>query len=331
MPSAQVIDFGEDPYANAMGGFAKNFLGALNKRTAEKRNDELFGKIKEKYGPDAKAEDIFRDVLKSEGLDQEYKRNKLDEIKQLAELDNKKELNQYQKALLEYRKQKIDAAEDKKNGKKPLTDFQKRDLKLKKVRLKLEKSRLKIAAGKQARDLPEKVDKYTSTLLKNADVKMAVHDKADLNSFVSQLMEEDGLGIDDAFNKANAYITARNDKVDEYVNGEATITKNPQSWFGNKPGEIESSMKQAVSDLNQLYEEDGIENQKDLREIAMKAGWNKDQANAMLQMLFQQKGKKMLGRKTKASASPSAETTAKIPLENQGEDAEFASLKGVFG
>ena len=75
MPSAQVINFGEDPYANAMGGFARNFLSEISEKALQQRNENIFQKIKEKYGKDAQPKDIFRDVLEHGGLDPDYKRN----------------------------------------------------------------------------------------------------------------------------------------------------------------------------------------------------------------------------------------------------------------
>lgn len=323
MPSAQVIDFGEDPYSNAMGGFAKNFLGALNKRTAEKRNDEIFSKIKEKYGPDASAETIFRDVLESEGLDQEYKRNKLDEIKDYAALSTKGRTTPYQNAMLEIRKDELNLRKDKAEKEaegKGITPYQEKVLKNQEVRLAQDKRRLDQAAQKQEADLPQRIDRYTSGLLKDADTKLPAHDKADLNSFIHQLMTEDKLGVDEAFNRAYDYIETRREKVDN-----VKITPKPTSWIGSpNPKQVQENMEKAFLELEALYDEDGVESQKDLRSIAERAGWSSEDTTKMLQRLFQSKGKKLLGRKSGPQQS------AQIPFQEQGRAAQVAGLDDIL-
>jgi len=320
MPSAQVINFGEDPYANAMGGFAESFLGTLNEKTAQKRNENIFSKIKEKYGPDAEPETIFRDVLESEGLDQDYKRNKLNEIKEFASLSTKAKITPYQQAMLDMRTDELNLKKNKADEtvEKPITAYQKKVLANQETRLALDRQRLDQAAKTNDAKFPEQLDKYTTNILKDADVKLPPHDKADLNGFIDQLMKEEGLGINDAFNRAYQYIEARRDKVDN-----VQITERPTSWVGSpNQSEVTRNMDEAYQQLKALYEEDGIDNQKELRSIAARAGWQPDEITKMLQRVFQVHGKQL--------ASPRARKSAEIPFKEQGVAAEEGGLDDLL-
>lgn len=317
MPSAQVINFGEDPYANAMGGFARNFLTEINEKAGLRRNENIFQKIKQNYGPDAEPEDIFRDVLEHEGLDQEYKRNKLNEIKDYAELSTKKKKTAYDDAMLEVRKEELKIKQkESDDSQKPITPYQKRVLENQDLRLKLDERRLEQAAKTQDEKLPEYIDKYTTSLLKNADVNLPAHDKADLNSFVEQLMD-DGQGVNEAFNKAYNYIQARREKIDQ-----VEITPRPAKWLGEpNPTEIEQGMEQAYQQLKALHDEDGVDNQKELRQIASRAGWLPDEITMMLRKIFQRAGKSLSGRPVKAS---------KVEGSEQGVASEVGGLDDIL-
>lgn len=109
MPALQTVNLGGDPKATAMGSFAKNFLGALTEGAEKRKNDEIFKRISDQYGPDGKPEDMLWDIIKSEGLSQEYKNNKAAEIVQYATLKNKKtnELTPYQKGMLSIRQEEL--------------------------------------------------------------------------------------------------------------------------------------------------------------------------------------------------------------------------------
>lgn len=102
MPALQTVNFGADPRANSMGTFAKNFLTTLTEKAEQNKNDDLFRKISDKYGPDGKPEDMLWDIIRSEGLSQEYKKNKAAEIAQYATIKNKDKLSPYQQAQLEH-------------------------------------------------------------------------------------------------------------------------------------------------------------------------------------------------------------------------------------
>jgi len=319
MPSAQVVNFGEDPYANAMGGFAQNFLGEINEKAAQRRNENIFSKIKQKYGENAKPEDIFKDVLEAEGLDQEYKRNKLNEIKDYATLSTKGKTTPYQQAMLEIREEELNLKKNKAekgDTEKSITPYQQKVLKNQETRLQLERQRLDQAVATQDKKLPEYVDKYTTNLLKNADVKLPAHDKADLNDFVEQLMTEGDVGVNDAFNQAYNYIQARREKIDQ-----VEITPRPSKWLGSaSPEEVEQGMEQAFTQLKALHDEDGIDNQKELRAIASRAGWQPEEITMMLQKIFERSGKRLKGNSR----------SAQVAGEEQGEAAEAEGLDDIL-
>jgi hypothetical protein len=327
MPSAQVVNFGEDPYANAMGSFARNFLGEINEKAGQRRNENIFQKIKEKYGPEAKPEDIFRDVLEHEGLDQEYKRNKLNEIKEYASIATKGKTTPYQKAMLDIRQEELDLKKDKAekgDSEKPITPYQQKVLKNQQTRLALERQRLKQAANTQDKKLPEYVDKYTTSLLKNSDEKLPAHDKADLNAFVEQLVsdKENPMSVNDAFNRAYDYIQARREKIDN-----VKITPRPSAWFSDNPKEIAENQEKAYLELKALHDEDGIDNQKELRAIAERAGWKPEEITEMLKAVFKGAGKALRGAPRKDS---SAQQSAEIPRKEQGVASEEAGVDDIL-
>jgi hypothetical protein len=323
MPSAQVVNFGEDPYANAMGTFARNFLGEINEKAGQRRNENIFQTIKDKYGPEAKPEDIFKDVLEHEGLDQEYKRNKLNEIKEYAAIATKGKTTPYQDAMLKIREEELNLKKNKAEkgeDEKQITPYQQKVLKNQETRLALERQRLEQAAKTSDKKLPEYVDKYTTSLLKNAEEKLPAHDKADLNAFVEQLMtdEENPMSVNDAFNRAYDYIQARREKVDN-----VKITPRPSKWVGSaSPQEVEQGMEKAFTELQALYEEDGIENQKELRAIAQRAGWQPEEITLMLKKIFQRAGKSLRGAPVKSGAA--------VAGEEQGQVAEESGLDDIL-
>jgi hypothetical protein len=327
MPSAQVVDFGEDPYADAMGNFAKNFLGTLNEKTAQRRNESIFQKIREKYGPDAEPETIFRDVLEAQGLDREYKRNKLNEVKEYAALSAKKNISPYQQAMLDHREEELNLKRkklDSEGTEKPITPYQQKALANQEARLSIEQQKLNRSSKEEKHKLPQYIDKYTSGILKDSEVSLPAHDRADLNNFIEQLVSEDGLGISEAFNRAYQYIQARRDKIEE-----AKIAERPTRWVGSpSPSEIEESMAQAYEQLLALHDEDGVENQKELRKIAERAGWKPEEITQMLNRIFQKSGKSLRGPKNKSI--PSAEKSAEIPFEKQGQASEAAGVDEIL-
>ncbi len=153
---------------------------------------------------------------------------------------------------------------------KGITPYQEKVLKNQETRLTLERQRLQQAADSQDKKLPEYIDKYTSGLLKDAEVKLPANDKAELNGFVEQLMtdKENPMTVNEAFNHAYQYIEARREKIDT-----VQITPKPTAWIGKpNPNEVLQSADKAFQELKSLHYEDGIDSQKDLREIARRGG-----------------------------------------------------------
>lgn len=306
MPSAQVIDFGEDPNATSIGGFAKNFLTEVNDRATQRRNDELFRRIADKYGKDSNPEEMFTDILKSEGLDQEYKRNRLNEIKEYAELSNKKKLNLIEQAKLEQRQNELKAREETNR----IAD----------ARLQNEIRKTNAQGTKSKASLPKQISDYTKNILKESGESLPTNDLLDLNNFVEELVsdEESPVSIPDAVKHAYQYIQARREKIDTHQ-----ITPRPTPWVGSaNESDLNRDMDRAYQELKALYEEDGIDNQKDLRSIAERSGWKKEEINVMLQRVFRENGKKLRG------STP--EQSAEIPASEQGVVSEIGGIDDIL-
>lgn len=294
MPGLQVVNFGSDPYANAMGEFARSFADTFATKHAQRRNDELFSKISSKYGKDANPDDVMRDLLQAEGFDQEYKRNKINEIKEYASLIAKGKLTPYEQAMLDFKKEELEIKKKKKSDEeKPITPYQRKLLKNQEVRLAQDKQRLEQAAKNEDKKLPEYIDKYTTNLLKDSDTKLPPYDKAELNDFVQQLMtdKENPMSVNEAFNHAFQYIEGRRERIETFK-----PTPRPTSWIGDaNPQEVAQALDKLYQEIKFLHDEDGIENQKDLREIATRGGWKPEEITKVLQKVFQEAGKKLKG------------------------------------
>lgn len=305
MPSAQVINFGEDPYANAMGGFARNFLSTINEKTAQRRNDDLFKRIADQYGEDVSTERIIRDVIKAEGFDQDYKRNKLKELTDYATLGAKRDRNGYENAKLEQRREEL--------------EVRKKTNEIAENRLNNEANRIQATAEKNKGTTSKQINDYASKVLKDASVNLPAHDRADLTNFMDQLVNdpENPMTIPQAYKQAANYIDARREKIDT-----VKIAERPGYWSGTP---IVTAMQQAITDLQALHDEDGIDNQKELRTIAKRSSWKDEEITAMLQRVFASNGKKLRG-----PAPKSAQESAKIPLEIQGQTAQAASVDDIL-
>jgi hypothetical protein len=308
MPSAQVIDFGADPYQNAMGGFAKNFLSTINEKSAQRRNEELFKRIADNYGEDSNPEDLFRDVLKSEGMDQEYKRNKLNEIKEYSQLATKAKLTGVDAAKLEQRKDELKVRQ--------------KTNEISEARIKNEEARIKTASEKAKRDLPKEIAAYTKNLFKDQD--LDPEDTADINYFIREQMEdaENPIGIDQAAKKAYEF-----NRLQKQIINESKFVEKPSSYIPGYNPKSEKEFQQAEQELQRLHDEDGITSQKDLRKIAKRGGWSNEEITQMLQNVFRRNGKALRGPKPKES---SPEASAQIPFEKQGQVSQEAGIDDFF-
>lgn len=307
MPSAQVLDFGPDPFAENIGKFAEGFSSSFFKNEERKKNEEVFDRIKKAYGKDANPERMFKDILEAEGLDEDYKKDLLKEVKEYATLAGKKSLTPYQAELLEIRKEDLQLKKDKAaQPDKAISPYQKKLIEQREATLALQRQRIEEAAKKADNSFPKLVSDYTNSILKDTGETLSSGDKAALNSRVQANIKDDGMPIEEAVNEALDYIEMKN----QIVEG-AEITPRPIKWMGlanPSPQEVEKVMEQVFPELEQLYDV-GIESQKDLRSIAKRAGWLPAEITKMLQVLYQRKGKKF---RTKApdSKKEAAQQTA---------------------
>lgn len=311
MPQAQVINFGEDPYANAMGNFAKNFLGTINERSAQRRNDDLFRRISQNYGEDADPEMFLRDVIEAEGLDQEYKRDKIKDITEWAKLSTKANKNNYEQAKLDQRAAELLVREETNR--------------IAGERVDNEKRKIDLTDASNAGKANKQVSDYASKTLKDSNVTLPAHDVADLKSFMEQLVtdKESPMTVSDAFRHAYNYIEARREKLEN-----VQITPRPAKWLGqSSPQEIETSMEKAFQELKALHDEDGVENQGELRALAKKAGWQPDEITAMLKKIFQQAGKSLRGAPVNGNTP---QESAQIPFQEQGKAAQVAGVDDIL-
>ena len=116
MPSAQVVDIGGDPFAETMGNFAKNFGSTFLEANKQRKNEDIFKKIRQAYGPETPPEDMLRDILQSEGMDQSYKKDLIGQIKDYGALKNKKSLTPYEKAKLDNDEKSLKLRTDKQDA-----------------------------------------------------------------------------------------------------------------------------------------------------------------------------------------------------------------------
>lgn len=291
MPSAQIIDFGPEPFTESIGNFAKNFSDAFFADQNRRKNDEIFNRIKQRYGSDASPERMLKDIIEAEGLDQDYKKNLVKDAKDYATLVNKKK-SPVQEEIQELRKEELTKKNAKldKEAAGELTPYQKRLFENQDIRLDNEKERIKIANDKNSKDLPKLIADHTNSLLRGADEKMSVRDKALLNSKVESNIKE-GMPISDAYQDAFDRIQLKNETLETYK-----ITPRPK-WLGGigvgEPNEqqLQQAMEEVYKQLNELYEF-GIQSQTDLRSLFDKTGWKKDEINKLLQAVFESHGRK---------------------------------------
>lgn len=304
MPQAQVVNFGEDPYANAMGGFAKNFLTEINEREGQRRNDELFQNIIKNYGEDANPTDVLKDIISAEGFDQEYKKNKIKDIVDWATLSAKTDLNGYEAAKLKQREAELKVREE--------------GNKIAEQRVANEKDKAETTKLNTKRDLTKQINDYSTKTLKNAGLELPAHDQAELDDFMDQLVTEKDMSIPQAFSNAFPYIEARRDKIDN-------VQITPPGWTSSG---TDQAREKAIQELVVLHDEDGIDNQKDLRAIVKRAKWSDEEATKILTEVFKRLGKALRGRPRKEM---SPEKSALIPFEKQGEVSEEAGIAEIFG
>jgi hypothetical protein len=165
MPALQTVNFGADPRANAMGAFAKNFLGALTAKVEENKNDALFKQISDKYGPNADPLMVLKDLATSQGIGQGFKDNKTSIYTKIAELENKQNKSIADQAVLDQRKAELKSRQESNV--------------IAANRAETEKKKADNNAKKLAQALPGQIAKNNNLLLKDRPGKMPIYDVND--------------------------------------------------------------------------------------------------------------------------------------------------------
>jgi hypothetical protein len=271
MPSLQTVNFGPNPLNETMRNLASGFMDQYNINEEKKRNDHIFRTITSKYPTDAKPEDIFKDLLSAEGMDESYKKNKISEIKDFVTLKSKGNYTPYQKAML-------DLKEEEMGIKKKKTE---RDVLKEKIQAKNKDATAIANTKKQIMNFTEKTAKR-----ENLDG----YQLADLNRFVSN--------AENLARQTNQDFDLESTIVDglDYVKEKATtiattqVTTKPSSMFGVGDQKMAEAEGKLYDELSKLYDQ-GITNQKDLRTVAKRGNWLIEDINRVVSKLLQDKGK----------------------------------------
>ena len=267
MPQLQVVDFGQNAGSDALTNLARGLSSGYFQAQEQKSNEDIFDRIKENYsGEDPMM--FMEDVLNAKGLGQEYKKNKLDEIKTLVDLKNKKVSSDY-------------AALQK--------TISLGNLNVRRTSEENKEKRLEQEAKKAKQELPIKVSTYINNQLKEEDDKIDAEDKSMLNSRMINLMDE-GFSIPEAFNQAYEFISEKNRLIDT-----ETLTlrpvKYPVTQINQHKQKVEEARKKVTNELSQLYEA-GVTAKKDLRKILERASWEKEEIKEILDEVVNKKLKK---------------------------------------
>jgi hypothetical protein len=267
MPQLQVVDFGQNAGSDALTNLARGLSSGYFQAQEQKSNEDIFDRIKENYsGEDPMM--FMEDVLNAKGLGQEYKKNKLDEIKTLVDLKNKKVSSDY-------------AALQK--------TISLGNLNVRRTSEENKEKRLEQEAKKAKQELPIKVSTYINNQLKEEDEKIDAEDKSMLNSRMINLMDE-GFSIPEAFNQAYEFISEKNRLIDT-----ETLTlrpiKYPVTQINQHKQKVEEARKKVTHELSQLYEA-GVTAKKDLRKILERASWEKEEIKEILDEVVNKKLKK---------------------------------------
>jgi hypothetical protein len=243
MPQLQVVDFGQNAGSDALGNLARGLSTGYFQAQEKKRNDDIFAKIKEQYG-DGDIMDFVSQIVKEEGFSQEYKKNLIDPIKTLSDLQKKKNATEY--------------------------DEIKRSIALQDLNIK--KSRAK-------REIPVQVSTYINNQLKGQDEELSIEDKSMLNSSMVDILEKDPeLSIPQAFDMKYEELREK----DKFIKAKQ-LTKRPEIFGATKSEKerkknkiLEEPKKQVIRELSELYE-DGMTSKKDLRNLLKKALWTEEE------------------------------------------------------
>lgn len=240
MPSLQVVDLGPDPRSEAVGGFARNFAENFKRLQAQKRNEQMFNKLREKYGDDIDPELLSRDLIGAEGFDPEYKQDYFGRLKDYSNIKENKE--------------KISLRD------KEIQNAEKRNI-IDEIKAKNEQTKANNQAKRDKDTQVYKNQKYVQNELKARE---SDNIPGWLKSKITPLVNEGvnkGMTVDAAYNRV---IQEVDRIIDIIENG--TVTPDTH-YTRTDPQELE----QAAQDLAQLYQ-NGITRQEDLKKILKRSG-----------------------------------------------------------
>ena len=280
MPSLQVIDAPPDPFNEAIGKFAKQFGETFAKNDRKQQNDQIFERIKSKYGPESKPEDLYRDVLNTPGFDQDYKNDTLKNVKEYVELLNKKDRNNIENIKLDLRRDELTTRNTTNN-----INF---------ARVKNEQDKIDATAKKAEKNLPKEIQAYSSKQLKDMNANLSAYDKGELDSRIGlSIQENPEMTIDKAYLEALDYIEEKHRILEQ-----EPMVEKPSSWASTlkkfvtteDPKVLSDLMEKAVQKVRELYDA-GIESQKELRKFIKKGKWDDEETTAILQKALNKKEK----------------------------------------
>jgi hypothetical protein len=323
MPSVQVLDFGDS--SEWASEFSKSFAKGFIENEKKRKNDEIFNKIKQAYANEPNPEKMYMDILKSEGMDESYKNDKLKTIIDYVKLQTDLDKSAYDKTMLKYKERELNIEEKSKTGRKAIDDYRDKMAEIREKQLDLQETRLNNLVEKGEKDLSKNIADYSSKLLKDSNVELSANDRAILNSRMESNMKDDRMDAATAFSEALEYVELKNEALEQ-----TKLTARPDPFIGvPKPEELAEAMEKVYAEIDYVYEQ-GIESQKDLRMLLKRAGWKPDEIQKILQRLFQSKGRKVRRPQEEKAAPEQPEKGAGEPTQDMDKD-EQRGYQILFG
>lgn len=289
MPSLQVVNTGASPANTALGNISAGFIESFNKRQETARNDEIFSKIKSKYGPSASPDTIYKDILQSEGFDQSYKNNILKQVGDYAALQRNQERTVYEQARLTQLEEDLKIRKKKSEedpATKPLTPYQRETQANRQRYLQIQENKLansiQAGSGKINKDFAN----YTNAVLKLSPKPTSPEDKVLLDTVGIQALNG-GADIQTAFNQGLQAIAQKKEIQDNAIPPMNPATSRLQST----PQQEQEARESLFDFLFQAYQL-GVRDPSKLREIAKRGRWGTEEANPIIQKILQNPNKK---------------------------------------
>lgn len=284
MPQLQVVNTGGSPLNTALGNISAGFIESFNKRAETARNDEIFSRIKSKYGPKLDADTIYKDILQSEGFDQSYKNNILKQVSDYSALQRNEKRTVYEQMRLaqlqdDLNIKKFKAEQDP--ATKPMTPYERNIIQNRQRYLDLQENKLKNSVASGSNKLGKDFASYSNAVLKLSARPILPEDKALIDTVGINAIRN-GADIQTAF---NAGYQAYNQK--KQIEEEATPPIDPKSnWTQPTPAQEQQAKQDLFDFLSQVYNA-GIKDPKKLRGIAARGKWSSEEANQVIQKIMQ--------------------------------------------